>query len=147
MAFIYDSQRNAGTRRAGFMSEQIIIPTPGDVVAGKYRIERELGRGAHGVVFLATQEGIERKVAIKTLLPKAFFEEGIVERFEREAKFVGRLNHPNIVRVHDYGQHDKLLYMAVEYVDGQSLEELIEGPRPHSTRSESGTSSIRCWTR
>ena len=112
------------------MSEQIIIPTPGDLVADKYRIERELGRGAYGVVFLATQEGIDRKVAVKTLLPKAFFEEGIVERFEREAKFVGKLNHPNIVRVHDYGRHEKLLYMAVEYVEGLSLEEIIEADAP-----------------
>jgi serine/threonine-protein kinase len=112
------------------MSEQIIIPTPGDLVADKYRIERELGRGAYGVVFLATQEGIDRKVAVKTLLPKAFFEEGIVERFEREAKFVGRLNHPNIVRVYDYGQHEELLYMAVEYVEGFSLEEIIEADAP-----------------
>ncbi|MGM0558597.1 MAG: protein kinase domain-containing protein [Myxococcota bacterium] len=112
------------------MSEQIIIPTPGDLVADKYRIERELGRGAYGVVFLATQEGIDRKVAVKTLLPKAFFEEGIAERFEREAKFVGRLNHPNIVRVYDYGQHEKLLYMAVEYVEGFSLEEIIEADAP-----------------
>jgi serine/threonine-protein kinase len=112
------------------MSEQNISPTPGDLVADKYRIERELGRGAYGVVFLATQEGIDRKVAVKTLLPKAFFEEGIVERFEREAKFVGKLNHPNIVRVHDYGRHGELLYMAVEYVEGLSLEEIIEQDAP-----------------
>lgn len=112
------------------MSEQITIPTHGDLVAEKYRIEHELGRGAYGVVFLATQEGIDRKVAVKTLLPKAFFEDGIVERFEREAKFVGRLNHPNIVRVHDYGQHEELLYMAVEYVEGKSLEEIIEADAP-----------------
>lgn len=112
------------------MSDQITIPTPGDLVAEKFRIERELGRGAYGVVFLATQKGIDRKVAVKTLLPKAFFEEGIVERFEREAKFVGRLNHPNIVRVFDYGRHEELLYMAVEYVDGFSLEEIIESDAP-----------------
>jgi serine/threonine protein kinase len=112
------------------MSEKYIIPTPGDVIAGKYNIEKELGRGAYGVVFRARQEGIDRHVALKTLLPKAFLETDIVERFEREAKFVGRLNHPNIVRVHDYGRHENLLYMSVEYVEGDTLEEIIaeEGP-------------------
>ncbi len=112
------------------MSEKYIIPTPGDVIAGKYHIEEELGRGAYGVVFRAHQEGIARKVALKTLLPKAFLETDIVERFEREARFVGRLSHPNIVGVHDYGRHENLLYMAVEYVEGEPLDDIIarEGP-------------------
>ncbi|MFP4599015.1 MAG: protein kinase domain-containing protein [Persicimonas sp.] len=112
------------------MSEKYIIPTPGDVVAGKYHIERELGRGAYGVVFRARQEGIGRYVALKTLLPKAFLENDIVERFEREAKFVGRLNHPNVVGVHDYGRHENLLYMAVEYVEGPTLEDIIAEEAP-----------------
>lgn len=112
------------------MSEKYIIPTPGDVVAGKYHIERELGRGAYGVVFRARQEGIGRYVALKTLLPKAFLENDIVERFEREAKFVGRLNHPNVVGVHDYGRHENLLYMAVEYVEGPTLEDIIADEAP-----------------
>lgn len=107
------------------MSEKYIIPTPGDTIAGKYHIEEELGRGAYGVVFRARQTGIDRHVALKTLLPKAFLETDIVERFEREAQFVGRLNHPNIVGVHDYGRHENLLYMAVEYVEGDTLEEII----------------------
>ncbi|QDG53732.1 PEGA domain-containing protein [Persicimonas caeni] len=107
------------------MSEKYIIPTPGDTIAGKYHIEEELGRGAYGVVFRAHQTGISRHVALKTLLPKAFLETDIVERFEREAQFVGRLNHPNIVGVHDYGRHENLLYMAVEYVEGDTLDEII----------------------
>jgi serine/threonine-protein kinase len=107
------------------MSEKYIIPTPGDVIAGKYHIEKELGRGAYGVVFRARQVGIDRHVALKTLLPKAFLEADIVKRFEREANFVGRLNHPNIVGVHDYGRHENLLYMSVEYVEGDTLEEII----------------------
>ncbi|MFW5968472.1 MAG: protein kinase domain-containing protein, partial [Persicimonas sp.] len=112
------------------MSQQYIIPTPGDVVAGKFRIERELGRGSYGVVFRAHQEGIGRDVALKTLLPKGFLDEEIVERFEREAHFVGRLSHPNIVEVYDSGRHENLLYMAVEYVEGPTLDEIIdeEGP-------------------
>jgi serine/threonine protein kinase len=119
------------------MSEKYIIPTPGDVIAGKYHIEEELGRGAYGVVFRARQEGIDRHVALKTLLPKAFLETDIVERFEREANFVGRLNHPNIVSVHDYGRHENLLYMSVEYVEGETLDEIIaQGPlEPERVRS------------
>jgi eukaryotic-like serine/threonine-protein kinase len=98
---------------------------------GRYRIRRLLGRGGAAVVFLATDPIIEREVALKTLRvdPGA---EGVEERralFLREVRAVGRLRHPGIVTVYDVGDAPEhgLIYIAMEYVDGNSLRELIAG--------------------
>ena len=112
------------------MSENFSIPTPGDVVAGKYKVMEELGRGAYGVVFRAEQVGLARDVALKTLLPQAFLQVDIVQRFEREAHLIALLDHANVIKLYDYGKVDGLLYMAVEYVQGRTLSELIKGEAP-----------------
>ena len=112
------------------MAEQFSIPTIGDVIAGKYRVEGELGRGAYGVVFRAEQEELGRHVAVKTLLPQAFLQKDIVQRFHREAQLISRLDHPNIIRLYDYGMDEGLLYMAVEYVEGRTLMDVIERDAP-----------------
>ncbi len=114
------------------MAEQFSIPTPGDILAGKYLIEQELGRGSYGVVFKARQLGVERDVALKTLLPQAFLQTDIVERFQREAAMISRLTHPNIVTLYDFGEADGILYMAMEFIRGQQLNELVksQGPLP-----------------
>ena len=91
------------------MAEQFSIPTVGDVIAGKYRVDLELGRGAYGVVFRAEQEELGRHVAVKTLLPQAFLQQDIVQRFQREAQLISRLDHPNIIRLYDYGVDEGLL--------------------------------------
>lgn len=111
------------------MSENFSIPTPGDVVAGKYKVMEELGRGAYGVVFRAEQLELGRSVALKTLLPQAFLQEDIVQRFHREAQLIARLDHVNVIKLYDYGV-DGLLYMAVEYVEGRTLSELIKAEAP-----------------
>jgi CHASE2 domain-containing sensor protein len=95
-------------------------------VLGRYRLERELGRGAMGTVYLATDPTISRELAIKTL-PLAGEHAGgeqqaITERFFKEAEAVGRLNHPNIVAIHDAGREHDLAYIAMDYVQGQSLD-------------------------
>ena len=106
---------------------------------GRYLIVGELGRGGMGVVYDAWDPGIERRVAIKTIEPELVPEEDreeIVERFRRETKVVGQLNHPAIVTIYDYGQEraldpstgsrvPSLLYYVMEYLEGQSLAQAL----------------------
>jgi serine/threonine-protein kinase len=95
-------------------------------VLGRYRLERELGRGAMGTVYLATDPTIGRSVAIKTLpLMQTYDEpeqEAAAGRFFKEAEAVGRLDHANIVTVYDAGREHDLAYIAMDYVSGQSLD-------------------------
>lgn len=108
------------------MPEHITIPTPGDVIAGRYRILAELGRGSYGIVFRAKQLGVDRDVALKTLLPQAFLNQDVVERFQREATMVSRLHHANIVTLFDFGTSEGgALYMAMELVHGEPLSQII----------------------
>ena len=95
-------------------------------VLGRYRLERELGRGAMGTVYLGTDPTIGRQVAVKTLPIMEAYEGNeqaeIAARFFREAEAVGRLDHPNIVSVHDAGKEHDLAYIAMDYVPGESLD-------------------------
>lgn len=96
---------------------------------GHYEVEKELGRGAMGVVYLARDTKINRTVAIKTLTFSEEFEgqdlKDVTKRFFREAEVAGKLNHPNIVTVHDAGQEHDLTYMAMEFLDGHDLTHYI----------------------
>lgn len=106
--------------------------TPGDFV-GPYRIERELGRGGMAVVYLAYHERLERAVALKILHQNLQGDAGFVARFLYEARAAARLDHPNIVALHDAGQIDGIDYIAIEYVEGESLAEIMQrvrGPLP-----------------
>ncbi len=93
---------------------------------GRYEIEREIGRGAMGVVYLGKDPKIARTVAIKTLSYQAF-DDGLLqdlkERFFREAEAAGRLNHPAIVTVYDVGEEADLAYIAMDYAKGRPLSE------------------------
>jgi hypothetical protein len=99
---------------------------------GRYRIIGELGRGAMGAVYRAIDPLIEREVAIKTLLSDlpAELAGEVRERFLREARSAGRLNHPNIVTIYDVGEHDGLAYIAMELLEGRSLQDLLRDGRP-----------------
>lgn len=91
---------------------------------GKYEIRRELGRGAMGVVYEAFDPLIERRVAIKTIRTDNFDQDNVLamlNRFEREAKAAGRLNHPSIVTIHDYGKDNDVAYIVMEFVPGKPL--------------------------
>lgn len=95
---------------------------------GRYQIEKELGRGAVGIVYLGFDPAIARKVAIKTLDSRLFSTEQVddlKQRFFREAEAVGRLNHPNIVSIYDLGEEGDLAYIAMDYVDGVALSEHV----------------------
>lgn len=96
-------------------------------ILGRYRILGELGRGAMGTVYRALDPLIEREVAIKTLhpdLPPEVIAE-VRERFLREAKSAGRLSHPNIVTIFDVGEQDGVAYMAMELLEGRSLQDIL----------------------
>ena len=92
---------------------------------GKFEILKCLGKGAMGEVFLGKDPALGREVAIKTILGSSAFGEEAQARFEREAKAMAVLNHPNIVMVFEFGQDEGIHYLAMEYLEGDDLETLI----------------------
>lgn len=105
---------------------------PGDIL-GPYRIEREIGRGGAAIVYLAYHLRLERPVALKVLYEQLRGDAGFVERFLFEARAAARLDHPNIVAVYDAGAIDGVDYIAEEYVEGESLADILRrvaGPVP-----------------
>jgi eukaryotic-like serine/threonine-protein kinase len=94
---------------------------------GRYQLEREIGRGAMGIVYLGRDTAINRMVAIKAIpLASEFSDAELVEarsRFFREAETAGRLNHPNIVTIYDVGEERGLAYIAMEYLKGRHLSD------------------------
>ncbi len=98
----------------------------GRTIAGKYVIERFLGDGSMGAVYLARQTALDKHVALKLMHPRLTAAEEFVQRFRREAKAASRLDHPNSVRMFDFGEEpDGLLYLAMEYLEGRSLFDVI----------------------
>jgi serine/threonine-protein kinase len=96
---------------------------------GKYEIRRELGRGAMGIVYEAFDPAIKRIVALKTIRADQLAGENaetVVVRFRREAQAAGRLNHPNIVAIYDFGEEGGTSYIAMELVRGRELKECFE---------------------
>lgn len=90
-----------------------------------YKILKKLGEGGMGEVFLAEDTKLKRKVALK-FLPQQFTKnKDVVERFQREAQAAAALNHPNIVTIHEINEHEDQTYIAMEYVEGQTLKEII----------------------
>lgn len=99
----------------------------GSVIEGKYRLEKELGAGGMGSVWLATQLMVDRPVAVKLLHPAFIDQDELQARFEVEAKAIGRLNHPNVITLYDFGYSDDLsaFYTVIEYIDGESLDKRL----------------------
>ena len=97
-----------------------------------YRVDRLLGRGGMGAVYLAHEAGLDREVAIKVLPPERATAEATRERFRREARTAARLNHPHIVPLHAFGEHEDTAYYVMGYVRGESLAGRLrrEGPLP-----------------
>ncbi len=101
------------------------------VVAGRFTIERELGRGGMGTVYLARDLSLDRLVAIKVLPPDLAFNPVLRERFVREAKLAASLSHPNIVHVHAVEEQGDLLAIVMQYVDGETLSQRIARSGPY----------------
>jgi tRNA A-37 threonylcarbamoyl transferase component Bud32 len=98
----------------------------GDILAGKYRVERVLGVGGMGVVVAATHLDLDQKVALKFLLPAALAHPEMVERFAREARTVAKIRSQHVVRVIDTGKmEDGTPFMVMEYLEGKDLSELL----------------------
>ena len=97
---------------------------------GRYEIVRELGRGAMGVVFKARDPLIGRSVAVKTITAGVANNPDLLERFHREAKSAGLLQHPNIVTVYELSESDGSPFIAMEYLEGESLEQVIASRLP-----------------
>lgn len=91
-----------------------------------YEITAEIGRGGMAVVYKARQPKLDRNVAIKFLLPAGIHAETLLERFEQEAKTIANLRHPNIVTVLEFGEHQGLPYLVMEFVEGETLESTLK---------------------
>lgn len=129
-------------QRAKNADNAVLVKNTGSIVVegvdtiptlGHYEVEKEIGRGAMGVVYLGHDPKINRTVAIKTLSLADEFEgndlEYVTRRFFKEAEVAGKLNHPNIVTVYDAGQEHDLTYMAMEYIEGHDLTHYIKASK------------------
>lgn len=92
---------------------------------GKFELLRSLGQGAMGEVFLARDPAIGREVAVKTILASSTAGQEAKDRFAREAKAAGTLSHPGIVTIHEFGEDHGVLYLAMEFVEGEDLQDLL----------------------
>ncbi len=101
-------------------------------LSGEYEVVEELARGGMGIVFRATEVGLQRQVALKVLSPDLGLTGRAVARFKREARTVAELEHPNIVPVYRVGQVGGVLHIAMKFVEGRSLDAIIaaQGPLP-----------------
>lgn len=132
----------------------LIVPKrgigPGTVVGG-FRIESLLGRGGMGDVYLAYQPSMDRYVALKILPSRLTADEELVRRFLQEVRLAARLEHPNLLATHEAGEDQGVYYMAMAYVKGETLEELVlrEGPLSEKSALEiaRGVASALqyCW--
>src|SRR4051812_4917833 len=111
----------------GISLEAPVDPLVGKVVAGRYRVLHKLGQGGMGSVYLAEQEGLGHRVALKFLSSQFSQDRDIARRFLNEAKSYARVSHPNPVTLHDFGQ-DELgnLFISMEYVEGASLKKVLD---------------------
>ena len=107
-------------------------PRPGDVLDGRFRIDGLLGQGGFGAVYEAVQLNLQRKVALKMLRPDLIATNDARMRFRREAEMAQRLEHPNTVRLFDFGGEEAgMPYMAFELLNGRALDQIIsrDGPQ------------------
>ncbi len=115
-----NNQRSTSTQTLMLTTDGIKKP-----VLGRYEIDKELGRGAMGMVYLGRDPKIGRTVAIKTMSFADEFDDDeiddVKQRFEREANTAGRLKHPNIVTIYDIGEEKDLSYIAMDYLEGKNL--------------------------
>ncbi len=98
----------------------------GRKIAGKYEVVARIGTGAMGTIYEANNTALGKRVAIKILHPHLASDESLVARFHREARAAARLDHPNCISIHDFGQtEDGILYIVMEYVEGEDLASVL----------------------
>lgn len=108
-----------------------IVPSYSVVLEGKYRLGAEIGRGAMGAVFLAEDILLQRYVAVKFLLPELTEMAGSGDRFRREAVNMAAIRNNNVAQIYSYGEHGSRPYFVMEYLDGESAENLVDS---HNSR-------------
>jgi len=113
----------AGAGQPGQPDEAEIVR---DALKDEYVIEKELGRGGMAVVFKARDKSLEREVAIKVLPFSLSFDAEFVERFQREARTAGKLEHPNIIPIYRVGKSGRVIYFVMKFIRGKSLSSVIE---------------------
>jgi eukaryotic-like serine/threonine-protein kinase len=91
-----------------------------------FRVEKVLGRGGMGSVYLGWDTSLERSVALKVLSPELAYDAEIVARFAREARTQAKVRHPNVTQIYFIGEDRGLHFFAMEYIDGTALDRLIE---------------------
>ena len=100
---------------------------PSGKTLGRYEIRSQIGAGGMGEVYLAEDTGLHRKVALKVLPADLASNQDRMRRFEQEASAAAALNHPNIAHIYEIGEHDGTHFIAMEFIDGQTLRECIHG--------------------
>jgi eukaryotic-like serine/threonine-protein kinase len=106
------------------------VPSPNTLIDGRYKVLRRLGSGGMADVFLAEDQQLGRQVALKLLYGRFAADPDFVERFRREARAAAGLQHPHVVSVYDRGSWDDTYYIAMEYLPGRSLKDLIRQEAP-----------------
>src|SRR3972149_7397278 len=97
---------------------------------GRYHVLEQLGEGGMATVYRAFDTRLDRDVALKVIHPIRQQSPEFLKRFEREAKALAQLAHPNVVSIHDYGEQDGVPYLVMEYTPGGTLKQRPGGPRP-----------------
>jgi serine/threonine-protein kinase len=111
------------------MDTKVVDLLIGALIDGRYRIRGRVARGGMATVYTATDERLERTVALKIIHPTQPRDPHFLERFTDEAKTIARLTHPNVVAVYDQGVHESLPYLIMEYVRGRTLREMLSDRR------------------
>lgn len=124
-----DALNNAGSENTTMYPEPFSAEPEGEAFAGRvfaqYRLEHEIGRGGMGRVYLAQDTRLKRPVALKLLPLSSSADAEWIRRFQQEALAVSGLNHPNIITIHEIGETDDLRFIVTEFVDGETLGEII----------------------
>ena len=130
----------------GFLPEIPTPTAPGWIVSGRvigdYELTEEIGRGGMGVVYRARQRSLGRVVALKVLPLAQFSSPGAMKRFRAEAAMAAALQHPNIVAIHEVGEHEGQPYYSMDYIQGQDLAELVRDKPLSARRAASLLKSI-----
>lgn len=121
--FMAGSAMRVAARELAVANRKIENALPPGQVIGKYQIERLLGAGGMGEVYLARETSLNRNVALKILPAQFVLDPERVARFDREAQIISALNHPNLVTIYEVGSVDNLHFIAMEYIDGKTLSE------------------------
>jgi predicted Ser/Thr protein kinase len=123
---VVETTRNATDKTVVEQTESQDINANSKIVLSRYKVETQLGQGAMGTVFLAHDEKLRRNIALKQLAPELGTNKQFVSRFRQEARALAKLSHLNIIQIYDFIEDDNMVWIAMEYVNGQELNQLLE---------------------